>query len=183
MIRVTPALLLALALPLAPASRAAGQFPELGLQTHYALWEGPYTSHGVGGRFRWEPLTWLGVDGTFEALVSETSVDIPIGFQLYAPWELVSGFRARALAGLCSMLSLARGQTPHSSDADDIRFGFKVGAGLEYALGDGWTIFSDIALQRYFGHSREVSVWSDALDGEIVTIDRFTFALGLGVGL
>jgi len=182
MIRVIPALLLALG-PLAPAARAAGSFPELALQTHYALWEGPYTSHGIGGRFRWEPLTWLGIDGTFEALVSETSVDLPIGFQLYAPWEFAPGWRARALAGMCFMLSLARGQTPHSSDSDDIRFGFRVGTGLEVALGGRWSVFSDVALHRYFGHSRQVSVWSDGLDGEIVTLDRVTFALGLGIGL
>ncbi len=171
----------------APAAEAAGPWPELGLQVHYAQWEGAYTSHGTGGRFRWEPLAWLGVEGTIEALMTESAagsqVDIPLGSQVYVPWEFIAGARARAMVGLCAMLSLSRGATPNASDSDDIQLGFKLGGGLEAALGAGWTVFGDVAWQRYLGHSREVSVWSDAIDGELRPIDRLTFAIGLGLGL
>jgi hypothetical protein len=176
----------ALVLAAAP-TQAAGPWPELGLQVHYSQWEGEYTSHGTGGRIRWEPLSWLGVEGTFEALVTDdeagSQIDIPIGSQIYFPWEFVPGARARALVGLCAMLSLSRGATPHASDSDDIQLGVKAGGGFEIALGGGWTTFADLAWQRYLGHSREVSVWSDKLDGELRPVDRLTIAVGLGVGL
>ncbi len=169
------------------AAEVAGPWPEVGLQLHYSQWEGPYSSYGTGGRFRWEPLSWLGVEGTVEAVFTDSEagrqIDIPLGSQVYLPWEFVPGARARALVGLCAMLSLSRGATPHATDSDDIQLGVKAGAGLEVALGGGWTVFSDLAWQRYLGHSREVSVWSDAIDGELRPIDRLTFALGLGVGL
>ncbi len=180
--------LFALVTPLCITSPAlANPFPELGVQVHYAQWEGEYSSHGAGGRFRWEPLSWLGVEGTFEALITEheagRTIDMPIGSQVYLPWEFLPGARARALAGLCAMISLSRGATAHASDSDDIQLGFKAGAGLEVALGGGWTAFSDLAWQRYLGHSRQVSVWSDALDGELRPVDRLTFAIGFGMGL
>jgi hypothetical protein len=181
------ALLTLAALSLGAAPAAASPWPEIGLQLHYAQWEGPYTSHGTGGRIRWEPLAWLGVEGTFEALITESAagrtIELPLGSQVYLPWEFLPGARARALVGVCAMLSLSRGATPHASDADDIQLGFKAGAGLEVALGGGFSAFTDVAWQRYLGHSRHVSVWSDALDGELSPIDRLTFALGLGFGL
>jgi len=171
----------------AASSVRAADWPELGLQVHYSRWDGSYASHGAGGRFRWEPLAWLGVEGTIEALMTDSTagsqVDIPIGSQVYFPWEFIEGARARAMVGLCAMLSLSRGATPNASDSDDIQLGFKLGGGLEAALGGGWTLFGDVAWQRYLGHSREVSVWSDAIDGELRPIDRLTFAIGLGVGL
>lgn len=169
------------------APAMAETWPEVGLQVHYAQWEGSYSSHGTGGRIRWEPLTWLGVEGTFEALLTDdeagSQIDIPIGSQVYFPWEFYPGARARALVGFCAMVSLSRGATPRASDSDDIQLGVKAGGGFEIALGGGWTTFADLAWQRYLGHSREVSVWSDKLDGELRPIDRLTFALGLGVGL
>lgn len=169
------------------AVAADGAWPELGLQVHYAQWEGPYSSYGTGGRFRWEPLAWLGVEGTLEAVLTDgtagSRIDIPIGAQIYVPWELTTGFRTRAIAGVCGLLSKSRGATPTSTDADDVQVGFKAGAGFELALGGGWSAFTDLMWQRYVGHSRQVSVWSNALDGELVAVDRMTFALGLGVGL
>lgn len=169
------------------AAAAEGGWPELGLELHYSQWEGPYSSYGTGGRFRWEPLAWLGVEGTLEALMTDASqgsrVDIPIGAQVYAPWELTPGFRTRAIAGVCALLSMSRGATPTATDSDDIAVGVKAGAGIEVALGGGWSAFSDLLWQRYVGHSRQVSVWSNALDGELVAVDRMTFTLGLGIGL
>jgi hypothetical protein len=168
------------------SASAGPSWPELGLQAHYTRWEGDYSSQGVGGRFRWEPLSWFGVEGLLEALFSEdgpSTIEIPIGAQVYFPWEFVPRARARAIAGTCGMVTLSRGASPHASDSDDVSIGVKLGGGLEVALGGGWTLFSDVAWQHYLGHSRQVSVWSDALDGDLTGSDRLTIAVGLGMGL
>ena len=162
-------------------------FPELALTSHYARWEGRYSSQGVGGRFRWEPLTWLGVEGLAEVVFAESAegsrVDIPIGSQVYFPYELLPRLRVRGLLGLCAMVSMSRGKAANAADADDLQIGVKAGGGLEVALGGSWMAYGDLAWQRYLGHGRKVSVWSDALDGSLTPVDHLTLAIGLGVAI
>lgn len=165
----------------------ASAFPELGVTAHYARWEGRYTSQGIGGRFRWEPLSWLGVEGIAEAVFAESSegtrIDVPLGSQVYVPYAILPSLRVRGLVGFCAMVSISRGKAANAADADDLQLGVKAGGGLELALGGGWLAYGDLAWQRYLGHGRKMSVWSDALDGSLTPVDHLTVAIGLGVGI
>jgi len=173
---VSPALsALALAAPAAAHEWGAG--------LHYSRWDGDYTSQGIGSRFRWEPLSWLGFELTGELLAHEGAFDIPAGFQVYTPLDLGGGVRVRALAGLCTTVSLSRSASVEASAGDDIRMGFRLGGGAEWAIGDVVWLFADAKWERYLGHSRKVSAWSSALDGELGVTDRLALAIGLGVGL
>lgn len=170
--------------PAAPA--AASSFFEdstWGAGLHYAHWEGAYASQGVGGRLRWEPFEYFGVDLTSEFLGNDGGFDIPVGFQLFVPVALGGGVRVRALAGLCTMMSLSKSASVEASAGDDIRFGFRFGGGAEMALGDRLWLFADAEWERYLGHSRKVSAWSSALDGDLGVTDRLALAIGLGIHL
>ena len=156
---------------------------ELGVAAHYSQWEGPYSSHGAGGRFRWEPLTWLGVEGTLEVLMTEEGgqrrIDVPLGSRAYAFWEPTGGVRLVGSLGLCAMFSMSDSTGANTAAADDLLLGFRLAAGAEVALTDRLSLFGDVGWQRYLGHSRKVSVWSDALDGELRPVDQVAVALGL----
>ncbi len=160
---------------------------ELGISAHYSQWEGPYSSHGAGGRFRWEPLTWLGVEGTLEVLMTEEGgqrrIDVPLGSRAYAFWEPTGGVRLVGSLGLCAMFSMSDSTGANTAAADDLLLGFRLSAGTEVALTDRLSLFGDVGWQRYLGHSRQVSVWSDALDGELRPVDQVAVALGLLIWL
>lgn len=179
----------ALALVLAPGAHAESPSPEplgsrtLALAAHYSHWEGAYSSQGVGGRFRWEPLPWLGLEGTLEVLTTsrgdERRLDVPLGSRVYAFYEPTPGFRVSGALGLCAMFSLSESARPGAAARDDIQLGFRLAAGAEVELGERLSAFIDAGWQRYLGHSGEVSVWSDALDGELRPVDQVVMALGL----
>ena len=156
---------------------------EIGLALHYSHWEGPYSSQGAGGRFRWEPLPWLGVEGTLEVLFTDADgarrIDIPLGSRLMAFWEPTSGFRVHGALGLCAMFSISDGGTTTTASSDDILLGFRLGGGVELDLGGPFSVFLDGGWQRYLGHTRKMSVWSDALEGELVPVDQIAVALGV----
>jgi hypothetical protein len=160
---------------------------ELGVGAHYSHWEGPYSSHGAGGRFRWEPLSWLGVEGTLEVLMTEEGgqrrIDVPLGSRAYAFWEPTGGVRLVGSLGLCAMFSMSDASGANTAAADDLLLGFRLSVGAEVALTDRLSLFGDVGWQRYLGHSRKVSVWSDALDGELRPIDQAAVALGLLIWL
>jgi opacity protein-like surface antigen len=155
----------------------------LAIAAHYSQWEGPYSSHGAGGRFRWEPLDWFGVEGTLEVLMTEEGgqrrVDVPLGSRAYAFWNAVPGVRLVGSLGLCAMFSMSDAPGTNTSSADDLLIGFRIGGGAELELSDRLSLFGEAGWQRYLGHSRKVSVWSDALDGALRPVDQLAVALGL----
>jgi len=159
----------------------------LALAAHYSQWEGPYSSHGAGGRFRWEPLDWLGVEGTLEVLMTEEGgqrrIDVPLGSRAYAFWNALAGVRLVGSLGLCAMFSMSDAPGTHTSSADDLLIGFRLAGGAEFAVSDRLSLFGEVGWQRYLGHSRKVSVWSDALDGALRPVDQLATALGLLIWL
>ena len=161
----------------------AEAWPEWGAGLHYTHWGGQYSTQGVGGRVRWEPFEYLGVDLTADFLGNEHAFDVPVGFHLYVPLTVLDGWRVRPLAGLCTVISLRRTQTIETSASDDIRFGFRLGAGTEVAVSDKFWLFADAKWERYLGHSRQVSTWSSALDGELSPTDQLAIAIGIGMEL
>lgn len=172
-----------------PSSAVRGQsenaFDRLwGLGVGYAYWDGSYASQGVATRARWEPLEYFGVELTMDLLASPGKrFDIPFGFFLYAPIAITHEFRVRPLAGLCGMISAGGKGTPDGARSDDVQLGFRLGGGLEYALGDDWSLYADATWQRYYGHAHAGEGWTSSLTGDIVPTDRVAVAIGLGLHL
>ncbi len=169
----------------AVSQQAENAFDRLwGLGVGYAYWDGSYASQGVATRARWEPLEFFGVELTMDLLASPGErIDIPFGFFLYAPLAITHDFRVRPLAGLCGMISAGGKGTPDGARQDDVQLGFRLGAGLEYAVSDTWSLYGDATWQRYYGHAKEGSGWTADLTGDIVPTDRVAVAIGLGFHL
>lgn len=172
--------------PAATGATATSLWDELGTSLGYGRRDGAtYSSEGLATRIRWQPLEHFGLDLTGDFLLTEgagaKSLDVPVGFHLYVPFDLGWGLSARALAGLCVDFSLARTGSVGATASDDVRFGFRLGGGLEYALTGPLWLYADAKWERYYGHSRGVSAWSSSLGGEIRPTDMLSVAAGIGV--
>ncbi|TNF26761.1 MAG: hypothetical protein EP329_20640 [Deltaproteobacteria bacterium] len=154
---------------------------DFGISAYYSRWAGSYDAGGVGFRIRWEPLDLFGVEVFSELLdvtVSHgTRINLPSGFNLYVPLELVSGFRVRALAGLCSMITFDTAEG--GSDSQDVQFGVHVGVGAEVALSSQLSLFLDATYQGYWGHARALDAWTAAVEDELSRMDNVQVGLGL----
>lgn len=158
---------------------------DLGLGVYYSRWASTYDAGGVGFKLRWEPIDELGIEVFTELLSVDvprgTRFDLPSGFSLYAPITLFEGLRIRPKIGLCTMFSFTTGEGLGDPGADDVKFGFHAGAGLELALGARWSLFADATYQGYFGHGQDDHGWSTALESTLQRED--SLQIGLGVQL
>lgn len=183
---------LALALP------AAGQAPEeepppapsgspfdrtFALGVYGTGWLGAYGAGGIGGRLRWEPYEWLGVEVFGEALAVEWPGafrhDWPVGFNLYVPIAITRELRLRPLFGFCAVFSLIEPPANHAPRADDILFGIHGGLGLEYALLDWLSAFVDVQAVGWVGHDRASSGWSADIEDSYTTFGVAQLTLGV----
>ncbi|PKN56778.1 MAG: hypothetical protein CVU56_14435 [Deltaproteobacteria bacterium HGW-Deltaproteobacteria-14] len=167
-----------------PAVEAAAPFSRAwGLSAYYSRWAGGYDAGGVGFRIRWEPLELLGIE-VFAELLDVTvptgsRVNLPSGFNLYVPLELLDGFRVRALAGLCTMFTFDSAGSSGGPDTQDVQLGVHVGLGAELALTDQLSLFLDATYQGYWGHGRELGAWTATLEDELRRQDSVQVGLGL----
>jgi hypothetical protein len=144
---------------------------------------GSYLAGGLGGRVRWEPWSWLGIEAYLEAtLVSwPTSIrhDYPNGFNVYVPVR-AGDFRFRAFLGFCDVLSFIEPAQRGAPRADDIMFGAHGGIGAEWSPHSNWSAFADLQFNGYAGHDRSAGNWTGGVN------ERFDFfwtmQLNIGVG-
>lgn len=172
--------------PSVAAEAEPGAFErDFGIGIYYSRWSSTYDAGGIGFRLRWEPIDELGLEVFTELLSVDvphgSRFDLPSGFSLYAPITLVEGLRIRPKIGLCTMFSFATGEGIGDPGADDVKFGFHAGAGLELALGARWSLFADATYQGYFGHGTDTHGWSTSLEGSLKRED--SLQIGLGVQL
>lgn len=149
--------------------------------------EGDYSALGVGGRLRWEPLPFFGMEVFAETTWVEwpgaSRQDVPLGFNLYVPFSLTDWLRVRAMAGLCVSFSFIESAFDDRTNADDVRFGIHAGGGVELALGDRVSIFLDAQWFGYLGHDRSVDDYSAALADALTDEHALQFDLGLTIHL
>jgi hypothetical protein len=169
----------------APPSR--GPFAQPLAPGAYTLgWAGAYGAAGGGGRARWE--FWqgrLGVETFAEALVVDwpgvSREDVPIGFNLYAPWRWSSRVRARAMAGFCAVFSFIQPAEQGAPPSNDVLFGAHGGVGLEVALSGPFVWFLDAQAVWYVGHDRTSADWTGAVSGSLSQAVVFQPSTGLMV--
>jgi hypothetical protein len=146
-------------------------------------WEGAYLGGGLGGRIRWEPFDWLGIEGFAEHLLVENPGgvrhDHPIGFNAFVPWRVAAGLRLRPLFGFCAVFSLIEPDREGGPRADDIVFGVHAGGGIEWAPWDDWSFFLDAQAVAYLGHDRRAQGWTGSVDEELRTTAVVQLAAGL----
>lgn len=160
---------------------------DFGISAYYSRWAGSYDAGGIGFRVRWEPLDLLGIEVFSELLdvtvSGGTRINLPSGFNLYVPLELLPGFRVRGLAGLCSMLTFDSAGDDGGVDSEDVQFGVHVGIGAEVELSDQLSLFVDATYQGYWGHERAVDAWTAAVDDELSRMDSAQVGIGLQLHL
>ncbi len=133
---------------------------------------GSYRAGGIGGRLRWEPLDWLGIETYLEATLVDWAGggfrhDYPNGFSLYVPVRM-GDFRIRPFLGFCDIISLVEPAQPHAPRADDVLMGAHAGVGGEWGFHDMWSLFADLQVNVYAGHDRTVAGWTGGLDSQLV---------------
>lgn len=136
-------------------------------------WEGAYLGGGLGGRARWEPFEWLGVETFAEHLMVESPGglrhDHPVGFNLYVPFDLGGRVRLRPLFGFCAVLSFMEPENEGAPGAEDVLFGMHGGAGIEWAPWADWSVFLDVQAVGYLGHDRTAQEWTGDVGEELTT--------------
>lgn len=143
---------------------------------------GSYLAGGVGGRLRYEPFEWLGVEAYLEATIVDwegggVRHDYPNGFNLYVPIRL-GDVRVRPFLGFCDILSFVEPEQPDAPRADDILFGAHAGVGVEWAVHTMASLFADLQFNGYAGHDRSVGGWTGGVDEELA----FFWNLQLNIG-
>ncbi|HEY8427938.1 MAG TPA: hypothetical protein VIL20_06165 [Sandaracinaceae bacterium] len=142
---------------------------------------GSYLAGGIGGRLRWEPLDWLGLEAYLEATIVDwpggLRHDYPNGFNVYLPIR-AGDFRFRPFLGFCDILSFIEPEEQHAPRADDVLFGAHVGAGVEWAVHSMWSVFADLQANFYAGHDRTANGWTGGVDEQL----SFFWYVQLNVG-
>lgn len=142
-----------------------------GLGAYATGWAGAYGAGGVGGRIRVEPFSFLGIDLFGEALLVpvERGVrhDHPIGFNLFVPFRFGNVVRVRPLLGMCVTASFFHPDEPLAPRADTILFGVHGGVGLELALHDRLSFFTEAKTVVWFGNDRTVGGWTGNVEGVV----------------
>jgi hypothetical protein len=158
-----------------------------GLGAYTVAQTGDYDSVGVGGRLRFEPLPWIGLDlfGEIHAVDWPGSFrhDYPVGFNLYVPISLTEWLRVRPLAGLCAAFSFIEPASHGGPRADDVLFGAHGGLGLEAAFGTELSAFVDAQSVLWFGHDRTVQGWQGDVAEEVEATTLYQVSLGLTLHL
>jgi hypothetical protein len=145
----------------------------LAIASYTQGWLGAYDAAGIGGRARWE--FWqhhAGLDLFGEAMMVNwpgggERHDIPIGFNIYAPFALGRHVRLRAMAGFCSVFSFIESGQQGSPPANDVIFGVHGGGGLEVAIAGPFVWFVDAQAIWYLGHDRTAQNWSGSVSGAL----------------
>jgi hypothetical protein len=185
----------AAALLLAPCAHAAsetldsparGAFDQpLAIGSYTLGWMGAYDAAGLGGRARWE--FWqhkAGVELFAEGLMVSwpgggSRHDIPIGFNLYAPIQLGSHVRMRAMGGFCAVFSFIEPAEQGAPPSNDVLFGVHGGLGLEVAVAGPLVWFVDAQAVWYLGHDRTAEDWSGSVSGSLSQAVVFQPSTGL----
>lgn len=167
----------------APADETLSPFDrEWAIATYATGQAGSYLAGGIGGRLRWEPFQWLGVEAYLEATLVDWPGgfrhDYPNGFNLYVPVR-AGDFRFRPFFGFCDILSFIEPQQAHAPRADDVLFGVHGGAGVEWAVHSNWSLFADLQANFYMGHDRTVAGWTGGLGDDF----SFFWNLQLNIGV
>lgn len=148
---------------------------------------GDYDAFGVGGKLRFEPLSWLGVEVFAEIYdvdwPTASRQDVPIGFSLYIPIALTDWLRVRPMLGACSTFSFIESKREGAPGADDVLFGVHGGAGVELAVAQEWSIFLDAQGVVWTGHDRTVEGWTGAVGEELSTTSNLQLSFGLQMHL
>lgn len=163
---------------------ASGPFDyDFGFSAYYSGWAGSYDAGGVGFRIRWEPLPYFGVEFYSELLDVSVPVgsriNLPNGFNLYMPFEVMPGFRVRPMLGLCSMFVFNSAGSDGGVDSEDVQFGVHGGVGGELALHDRLSVFVDVLYQGYWGHGHDAGSWTSSLEDDLRRHDSLQVGLGL----
>ena len=143
---------------------------------------GSYLAGGLGGRLRWQPFEWFGVEAYLEATLVDwpggLRHDYPNGFNVYVPIR-AGDFQFRGFLGFCDILSFIEPQEQHAPRADDILFGAHAGVGLEWAVHSMWSLFADLQANFYGGHDRTAEGWTGGVDEELA----FFWNVQLNIGV
>jgi opacity protein-like surface antigen len=143
---------------------------------------GSYLAGGAGGRLRYEPFEWLGVEAYLEATIVDWPGgfrhDYPNGFSLYVPIR-AGDFRFRPFLGFCDILSFIEPEQEHAPRADDILFGAHAGVGAEVAVQEHFSLFADLQANFYAGHDRSSGGWTGGVDEDL----SFFWNLQLNIGV
>ncbi len=156
---------------------------DLALAAYATGWEGAYLGGGLGGRARWEPLDWGGVELFSEHLIVETPRgsrhDHPVGFNLYVPIRLAYNLRFRPIVGGCAVFSFVDPDVEGAARADDILFGLHAGVGIEWAPLTSWSVFVDAQAIGYLGHDRTAQDWNGSVSEELGLLGVVQVAAGV----
>jgi len=150
-------------------------------------WVGAYDATGIGGRARWE--LWqhkAGLDLFGEALMVSwpgggSRHDIPIGFNVYAPYAIGSRVRVRAMGGFCAVFSFITPAEQGAPSSNDVLFGVHGGLGLEVAVAGPFVWFLDAQAIWYTGHDRTAEAWSGSISGSLSQAVVFQPSTGLAL--
>ena len=146
---------------------------------------GSYHAGGVGGRLRWEPFDFLGVEAYLEATIVDWPGggfrhDYPNGFNVYVPIRF-DDLRLRPYLGFCDILSFVEPEQEGAPRADDVLFGVHGGLGAELAVHRMWSVFADAQANVYMGHDRTAEGWTGGVEEELTFF--WNVQLNLGVQL
>jgi hypothetical protein len=168
--------------PLGPSAFDEGRRPEV-RQTETSPFEkwvaigvyatghaGSYLAGGIGGRLRFEPFEFLGVEAYLEGTIVDWPGgfrhDYPNGFNIYVPIR-AGDFRFRPFLGFCDILSFIEPEQEHAPRADDILFGAHAGVGVELGIHAFFSLFADLQANFYAGHDRTSEGWTGGVDEEL----------------
>ncbi len=142
---------------------------------------GSYRAAGIGGRVRWEPFRWFGLEAYLEATLVDwpgaTRHDYPNGFNAYVPIR-VGDFRIKPFLGFCDILSFIEPAEPGAPRADDVLMGAHTGFGGEWSRGRLWSLFADLQLNVYAGHDRTAQEWTGGVEEEFAVFWNVQLNLG-----
>jgi hypothetical protein len=144
---------------------------------------GSYRAAGVGGRARWEPFEWFGLEAYLEATLVDwpgaLRHDYPNGFNAYVPIPVGRDLRLKPFLGFCDILSFIEPAEDGAPRADDVLFGAHTGFGAEWTKGKLWSLFADLQLNVYAGHDRTAQSWTGGVDEEFAVFWNLQLNLGM----
>ncbi len=150
-------------------------------------WAGAYAGGGGGGRIALVPHRWFGLDLFGEAVFVPNPGglrhDHPVGFDLFVPIRLGERVRLRPLAGMCVVFSLIEPDRKDGPRSDDVLFGLQAGTGVDVALVDEVSLFTDLKAIGYLGHDRAALGWTGSVGDGYRTFGLGQATLGLTVHL
>lgn len=165
--------LLALALVASTTNALAQDAPrtaferEFGIGAYVTGHTGSYLAGGVGGRVRWEPWSFMGLEAYLEATPVDWPGafrhDYPNGFNVYLPIR-AGDFRFRPMIGFCDIVSLIEPAQQGAPRADDVLLGAHVALGAEWSPHSNWSVFADLQFNGYAGHDRRTGGWTGGVN-------------------